>query len=49
MKDICSKFLGDINLTFNDLIFLYRGNKINDNYRFKEQIKKEEKGKNKKN
>ena len=45
MKDICSNFLKDINLRFDEIIFLYKGNKINENYKFKEQIKKEDKEK----
>ena len=47
MKDICSKLLRKINLKFNEIIFLYRGNKINQNYTFKEQLKKEDRKKNK--
>ena len=47
MKDICSTFLRNFNLKFEQIIFLYKGNKINKNYTFKEQIKKEDKEKNK--
>ena len=38
MKDICQKYVNEIDKNINSLIFLYRGNQLNFNSNFNQQI-----------
>ena len=49
MENICNKFGTKIKMDINQLLFLYNGNKINLNSKFKEQINKIDNERNKMN
>ena len=43
MKEICKRFALKTNNEINNIYFLYNGNKINEELKFNEQAKKEDK------
>ena len=46
MKDICQKYVNQIDKKINSLIFLYEGNQLNFNLNFDEQANKIDKERN---